>query len=105
MAQQHRRVSWGSLGPEAKAFRMAHAAWSVVGIATLGYIWACAISGRRNKRLWASIGFLSVEGVALIIGRGDCPFGPFQARLAIPSRSSNWYSRHALRRRRCRSRR
>ena len=40
MARQHRHVSWESLGREAKAFRLAHTTWSVVGIATLGYIWA-----------------------------------------------------------------
>jgi len=84
MARQHRTVSWEDLGPEAKAFRVAHGVWSIVGIATLRYIWACALSGRRDRRLWASIGFLSVEGVALVIGRGDCPFGPFQARLGDP---------------------
>ena len=27
---------------------------------------------------------LSAEGVALVIGRGNCPFGPFQARLGDP---------------------
>jgi hypothetical protein len=25
-----------------------------------------------------------VQGVALIVGRGDCPFGPFQRRLGDP---------------------
>ena len=84
MANERRSASWDALGPEAKAFRVGHGAWSVVGIATLGYIWACALSGRRDRRLWASIGFLSVEGIALVIGRGDCPFGPFQARLGDP---------------------
>jgi len=27
---------------------------------------------------------LLVEGVALVIGRGNCPFGPFQRRLGDP---------------------
>jgi hypothetical protein len=34
--------------------------------------------------LAASVAFLSVEGVGLIIGGGDCPMGPFQAQLGDP---------------------
>ncbi len=84
MASGHRDVRWADLGPEARAFRVAHGAWSVVGMTTFGYFWACALTGRRDRRLWASIGFLCVEGIALVIGRGNCPFGPFQARLGDP---------------------
>jgi hypothetical protein len=61
-----------------------HAAYSVVGLSTLGYIWACVATGRRDRWLGASVAFLSMEGVALIIGRGDCPFGPLQAELGDP---------------------
>lgn len=77
-------VKWAQLGRRAKAFRIAHAAWSVVGLASLGYIWVCAATGRRNRRLWASVAFLSLEGVALIVGRGNCPFGPLQAQWGDP---------------------
>lgn len=77
-------VTWSNLGAGARAFRVAHAAWSVVGIGTLAYIWTCAISGRRDRLLWGSIAFLSAEGVALIVGRGDCPLGPMQAKLGDP---------------------
>lgn len=51
----------------------------------LGYIWRSAIVQRRDRALWASIAFLLVEAVALVIGRGDCPFGPFQRRLGDPT--------------------
>ena len=44
-------MHWSGLGRRARAFRIAHAAWSVVGLASLGYIWACAASGRRNGLL------------------------------------------------------
>ena len=30
------------------------------------------------------MGLLGIEGVALILGRGNCPLGPFQARLGDP---------------------
>lgn len=74
-------VGWATLGRPAKAYRVFHTAWSVVGLASLGYIWACAATRRRDRRLWASVAFLSIEGVGLLVGGGDCPLGPFQAQL------------------------
>jgi hypothetical protein len=56
----------------------------VAGLASLGYIWTCAAMRRRDRRLWASIAFLSIEGGGLIVGRGDCPMGPLQARIGDP---------------------
>ena len=82
--QARPRVSWDTLGRPAKAYRIFHAAWSVAGLASLGYIWLCAVRRRRDRYLWASIGFLSVEGVGLAIGGGDCPMGPFQEHLGDP---------------------
>jgi hypothetical protein len=78
------RPSWSSLEPAAKAFRIAHTAWGAVSMASLAYIWRCAATGRRNRKLAGSIGFLMVEGAALVAGRGDCPLGPLQARLGDP---------------------
>jgi hypothetical protein len=76
--------NWASLGAGARAFRLAHLAWGVVGMSTLGYIWLSALRRRRDRYLAASMAFLSIEGVALVIGRGNCPFGPLQARLGDP---------------------
>ena len=39
---------------------------------------------RRDRRLWASIAFLSIEGAGLIVGGGDCPMGPLQAQIGDP---------------------
>jgi hypothetical protein len=77
-------VAWSDLPPGAKAFRIAHVLWGIVGMATLAHVWASALRRRRGRLLAASIGFLVVEGIALVVGRGDCPFGPFQARLGDP---------------------
>lgn len=77
-------MSWSDLGPEAKGFRLAHTAWAVVGMASLGYIWACGMARRRDRPLAAAIAFLSVEGAALVVGRGDCPLGSFQRELGDP---------------------
>ena len=77
-------VGWATLSRPAKAYRVFHAAWSVAGLASLGYIWACAATRRRDRRLWASIAFLTIEGGGLIVGGGDCPMGPFQDQLGDP---------------------
>jgi hypothetical protein len=77
-------VSWAELGPRARAFRVVHAAWSVAGLSSLGYIWACAATDRRDRALRVAIAFLLVEGGALVVGRGDCPMGPLQAEWGDP---------------------
>jgi hypothetical protein len=81
---EHPGVRWATLGQRARAFRVVHAAWSVVGLSTLGYVWACAVTGRRDRLLAASIAFLSIEGAALVVGRGACPMGPRQAEWGDP---------------------
>lgn len=77
-------MSWATLGRRARAFRVVHAFWSVAGLASLAYIWACAVSGRRDRTLAAGMAFLLVEGGALVVGRGNCPMGPLQAEWGDP---------------------
>lgn len=77
-------AGWSQLGPSARAFRLAHAAFSIVQLAALGYVWYCAAARRRDRALALSAGALLLEGAALVVGRGDCPFGPFQASLGDP---------------------
>jgi hypothetical protein len=61
-----------------------HAVYSVFGLAAFGYLWTCVVTGRRDRGLNASIGFLIAEGGALVVGRGDCPMGPLQAEWGDP---------------------
>jgi hypothetical protein len=77
-------MSWATLGDRARAWRLVHASWSVAQLACLSYIWACALTGRRSRRLWVCVAFLMAEGAALIVGRGDCPVGPLQAEWGDP---------------------
>jgi hypothetical protein len=77
-------MTWSELPVGARLFRIAHVVWGVFGMASLGYIWACALRRRRGPLLVASVAFLSAEGVALVVGRGNCPFGPVQSRLGDP---------------------
>ena len=77
-------MSWATLGRRARTWRVVHASWSVAQLAGLGYIWFCALTGRRNRRLWSSVAFLLAAGAALVIGHGDCPVGPRQAAWGDP---------------------
>ena len=77
-------MSWSTLGRRARAWRVVHASWSVAQLASLGYIWASALTGRRSPRLWASVAFVAAEGAALVVGGGDCPVGPLQAEWGDP---------------------
>ena len=63
---------------------MVHTAWSIVGLASVGYLWACALARRRDPGLAAGITFLVVEGVALGIGGGDCPMAGRQREWGDP---------------------
>jgi hypothetical protein len=77
-------MTWSRLTPQAKRFRVVHTAWSIAGMASLGYLWLCAFARRRNRSLAAGIGFPSVEGVALAIGGGDCPMAGRQREWGDP---------------------
>lgn len=71
-------MSWATLGTRAKAWRVVHAAWSVAGLTSLAYVWACAVTRRRDRALAVSAGFLSLEGLGLLIGGGNCPMAQLQ---------------------------
>ena len=76
--------TWSQLPTGARAFRLAHAAFALVSMSSLGYVWLSAATRRRDRWLAGSIAVLLFEAVALVIGRGNCPFGPAQARLGDP---------------------
>lgn len=78
------RPSWSKLPPAARAFRVAHVAWGVVSLAALVDIWGAAVRGRPGVRPFVGAAWLLLEGALLIVGRGDCPAGPFQRRLGDP---------------------
>lgn len=72
------------LGPAAKAFRVAHALIAAIDLVGLGYLWTCAVTRRRDRLLRFSVAALLMEGVALVVGRGNCPLGPLQRKLGDP---------------------
>lgn len=77
-------AAWRSIPRRARFYRVAHACWAIASLTALAYVWACAIVRRRDRLLAASVTFLSVQGVGLVIGRGNCPMSPIQRRLGDP---------------------
>lgn len=72
------------LSAAAKTLRLVHISVAVTGLASLGYLWLCALTGRRDRFLAMACGALSLQGAAILVGRGNCPLGPIQARLGDP---------------------
>ena len=77
-------MKFAELNSEAQALRIGHIAIAVVELGSLGYVWFCALSGRRDRLLGAALATLTVQGAALLIGRGNCPLGPLQERVGDP---------------------
>lgn len=74
----------GSLPWGARAYRAAHLVWGVAQLAALGRVWASALGVPRRGWFWPSAAFLWVQGIGLVVGRGDCPLTPVQHRLGDP---------------------
>jgi hypothetical protein len=72
------------LSRSARAFRFGHAAIAVAFLLAIGYVWWCALSGRRDRRLRLAIVALATEGAFVAANRGDCPLGGLQERLGDP---------------------
>ncbi len=79
------RAKSSELSPGAKALRTGHALIALVGLSSVAYVWACALTRRRDRMLGAALVALSVQGIAIIAGRGNCPLGPFQEQLGDPT--------------------
>ena len=88
--ENRRTIRWSELGTGARLFRIAHGVWGAFNLAGLGYIAWSAVRRRRDRLAYASAALLGAEGVALVIGRGDCPFGPLQTRLGDPVPMFEW---------------
>lgn len=73
-----------TMTPAGRLLRAAHVLVAGVELASLGYVWTCALTGRRGRAMWVAVTALVAEGAALGIGRGDCPLGPLQQRLGDP---------------------
>jgi hypothetical protein len=69
------------LSPAALAFRAAHTVIALGFLAAIGDVWACALTGRRDRTLRVAVTALTLEGMVVAANGGDCPLGPLQERL------------------------
>jgi len=67
------------LSHHARTLRLLHTSIGLGELGCLGYLWACALTRRRDRWLKVSAGVLAGEGVALLAAKG-CPLGVFQRR-------------------------
>ena len=72
------------LSPRARAFRAVHSAIAIAFLGAIAYIWWCALTRQRDRRLRLAIGALLAEGACVALNHGDCPLGPLQARSGDP---------------------
>lgn len=75
----------GALSRRARAYRTAHLVWGIAQLTALARVWASALGLPRRGSFWPAVGFLGVQGVGLLVGRGDCPLTPVQHRLGDPA--------------------
>ena len=70
--------------PAVLLWRVAHGLIAVGFLASIGYVWWCALTGRRGAWLRPAVGALVGEGVLVITNRGDCPLGALGERVGDP---------------------
>jgi hypothetical protein len=78
-------VASGRLSPAALTFRALHGGIAVAFLGAISYVWWCALTGRRDRRLRVAVGALVAEGAFVAANHGDCPLGPLQQRLGDPT--------------------
>ena len=74
----------GKLTPAALAFRTAHAAIATAFLLAIGYVWWCALTGRRGRLLRVAVTALGCEGLFVVANHGNCPLGGLQERMGDP---------------------
>ena len=78
------RMAEPTLSMAARAFRGFHGLIAVAFLLAIGYVWWCALTGRRDRWLRAAVAALVIEGAFVTANRGDCPLGGLQDRLGDP---------------------
>jgi hypothetical protein len=76
-----RSQSTARLSPAVVIWRTAHGLIATGFLASIGYVWWCALSGRRGRFLRLPIAALLGEGVLVVANHGDCPLGPVGVRV------------------------
>jgi hypothetical protein len=72
------------LSPAVIAWRSAHGLVAIGFLASIAYVWWCALSGRRGPWLRRAIAALVGEAVVVAANHGDCPLGRLGDRVGDP---------------------
>jgi hypothetical protein len=72
------------LSPTVMVWRAAHGLIAMGFLTSIGYVWWCALTGRRGPLLRPAIVALVGEGAVVVANRGDCPLGPLGDRVGDP---------------------
>jgi hypothetical protein len=67
--------------PAVVIWRSLHALIAIGFLSSVGYVWWCALTGRRGRWLRPAIAALAGEGVPVVTNAGDCPLGPLGERV------------------------
>ena len=75
-----------ALSPAVLVWRAAHGLIAIGFLASIGYMWWCALTGRRGPWLRVAIAALVGEGALVVTNGGNCPLGPLGDRIgdAVP---------------------
>ncbi len=76
--------SQAAMTPAVVMWRAGHGLIAIAFLASIGYVWWCALTGRRGPWLRLVTGALLGEGVLVVANGGDCPLGPFGDRIGDP---------------------
>jgi len=73
-----------ALSPAVVVWRAAHGLIAIGFLVSIGYVWRCALTGRRGPLLRPAIAALVGEGVLVVANKGNCPLGPLGDRIGDP---------------------
>src|SRR5206468_11923554 len=79
-----REMAEPKLSATARAFRAFHGLVAVAFLVAIGYVWWCALTGRRDRWLRVAVAALATEGAFVTANHGNCPLGPLQDQLHDP---------------------
>lgn len=76
--------SKAALSPAVFGWRAAHGLIACGFLASIGYVWWCALTGRRGRLLRLAIAALVSEGALVVANGGNCPLRSAGDRIGDP---------------------
>jgi hypothetical protein len=76
--------SKAGLSPAVLVWRAAHGLIACGFLASIGYVWWCAFTGRRGRLLRLAIAALVSEGALVVANGGNCPLRSAGDRIGDP---------------------